>query len=249
MLLSLSYMLHVNNKKPQFSVSLQNKEHKLSFLIEEIGSHWRWRTSRCSWVLTTFQTLSRPRDKWGSRESSCMKITITFMPSIMWMQHSPWVTISIHDFDEFDCISFRFDNSSLEQKNDLALLETNETIEFGVHVKPICLPNFPDFPLEGEKLLMAGWGLSNFGGYLRLSSLNTKSTNYLTCAAFNLEINADGQSQNQKIPPETSFKVISERDCKKEFCPLSHYLIGTGELCFGRGDDGGKGACQVSASL
>ena len=63
---------------------------------------------------------------------------------------------------------------------------------------------------------------------------------------LNLDLGEGGKFLYPKIPQEISLSVTSKRECKEAFCPLSHVLIGSGELCVGGMHDGSKGVCYVS---
>lgn len=46
--------------------------------------------------------------------------------------------------------------------HDIALLRLNETITFGTYIRPICLTTVNN--LDDLKLVVAGWGLTEYGG-------------------------------------------------------------------------------------
>jgi hypothetical protein len=56
------------------------------------------------------------------------------------------------------------------QHHDIALIRLNETVTFTDHIQPICLPktqNMMQKDLVNDTMVIAGWGRTEKGNYLR----------------------------------------------------------------------------------
>ncbi|KAJ3654561.1 hypothetical protein Zmor_013740 [Zophobas morio] len=55
-----------------------------------------------------------------------------------------------------------YNDDSADRHNDLALIKLKREIQFSDFIKPICLPSRAERPRTGDRLVVAGWGRTEF---------------------------------------------------------------------------------------